>query len=70
MPIYEFRCRTCGKVFEKLRPLSGDDREVQCPECESKEIERLLSTFATSGPSTGSGSRGSGCGSGGSRGFS
>jgi predicted nucleic acid-binding Zn ribbon protein len=55
-----------------LRPMSGDDRDVQCPECESKEVERLLSTFATSGQGSGSdsGSRGSGCGSGGSRGFS
>ena len=44
MPIYEYRCRKCGKVTEKLegshdRPLS------KCPSCGGK-TERLMSPGA------------------------
>jgi putative FmdB family regulatory protein len=52
MPLYEYRCRTCGKGFELLRRMSEADRDVQCPDCRSEEIERLLSTFATGGCAT------------------
>lgn len=45
MPIYEFRCLTCGKVFELLK-LKRDDEAIKmkCPTCGSPEIERVLST--------------------------
>lgn len=47
MPIYEYRCDTCGRKFEKLRKAQDADRDLQCPYCESEEIERLLSSFAS-----------------------
>lgn len=47
MPLYEYRCRVCGKSFEMLRRMQDADRELECPDCESDEVERLLSTFAT-----------------------
>jgi len=40
MPIYEFRCNTCGARFEEL---VGRDATAACPECSSAEVERLLS---------------------------
>ncbi len=49
MPLYEYRCRTCGRTFEMLRRMQDADRDLQCPECRSEEVERLLSTFATGG---------------------
>jgi putative FmdB family regulatory protein len=49
MPLYEYRCRTCGKQFEMLRRMQDADAELQCPECWSKEVERLISTFAMGG---------------------
>jgi putative FmdB family regulatory protein len=49
MPLYEYRCQKCGKRFEMLRRVADADRELECPECESEEVERLLSTFATGG---------------------
>jgi len=52
MPLYEYRCRTCGKSFEMLQRMADADRELECPDCRSAEIERLLSTFATSGCGT------------------
>jgi putative FmdB family regulatory protein len=52
MPLYEYRCQTCGKSFEMLRRMSDADRDLQCPDCRSERIERLLSTFATGGCAT------------------
>lgn len=61
MPIYEYRCEKCGKTFEKLRSMADADREQQCPDCKSNQVQRLVSAFATGG----------GCGPGSSgRGFS
>ena len=49
MPLYEYHCQACGEQFEKLRRIDDADRGVECPECQSAEVERLLSTFATGG---------------------
>lgn len=56
MPVYEYRCRECGRHFEKLRRMSDKDDDLICPECQSKEIDRLMSTFSSGGcKPTGSG---------------
>jgi putative FmdB family regulatory protein len=55
MPNYEYRCETCGRAFEKLRRMQEADRDIQCPDCESGEVKRLLSSFATGGCGSGSG---------------
>ena len=33
MPLYEYRCRDCGKVFELLRRISEADQNLECPSC-------------------------------------
>jgi putative FmdB family regulatory protein len=53
--MYEYRCRKCGKSFEMLRRMQDADRDSKCPECQSEEVERLLSTFAGGCKSSGSG---------------
>ncbi len=46
MPIYEFRCLRCGKVFELLKLKKDDDGvAMKCPKCGEQEIERVLSTI-------------------------
>jgi len=46
MPILEYRCVSCRKNAE-LIVLAGDgDVAPVCPSCGSKEMSRLLSTFA------------------------
>jgi putative FmdB family regulatory protein len=40
MPIYEYRCQTCGRQFEKLRRMAVADKELECPDCQSKKVER------------------------------
>jgi putative FmdB family regulatory protein len=46
MPLYDFRCRACAREFEAL-VRSGDEAPA-CPSCKSRDLERLLSTFAVS----------------------
>jgi putative FmdB family regulatory protein len=43
MPLYEYRCRKCDHRFERF--VSGQPR-VTCPDCESGDVEKLLSAFA------------------------
>jgi putative FmdB family regulatory protein len=57
MPLYEYRCQKCGKTFEMLRRMQDADRELQCPECRSEEVERLLSAFAMGGCTPSGGGR-------------
>ena len=57
MPIYEYRCQTCGKVYEQIRRFTEADRDLECPDCKSKRVERLISGFAMGGCGGGSGSR-------------
>ena len=44
MPIYEYACSDCGHKFEAL---VRTGTVPECPDCHSKELERLLSVFAT-----------------------
>ena len=74
MPIYEYRCRECSRVFELLVRASADasgDSGPHCPECGSEEPKRLFSLFASrsdgpvkvgGGSSSGGGCCGGGCG--------
>jgi len=49
MPIYEFKCLKCQEFFELLVINNDDEAKLQCPKCNSKEFERVLSAtnFAT-----------------------
>ena len=43
MPIYEYECRACGHQFEAIIRVSD---AAACPECQSADLERLVSLFA------------------------
>jgi putative FmdB family regulatory protein len=45
MPIYEYRCATCGGRFEALLP-PAERARARCPRCGAARVERLLSSFA------------------------
>ncbi len=47
MPLYDFRCRSCGEEFEDRVPASV---VPPCPACGAADAERVLSAFA--GPFT------------------
>jgi putative FmdB family regulatory protein len=40
MPVYEYGCRKCEHTFEALVTGSA---AVRCPECESDDLDRLIS---------------------------
>lgn len=61
MPIYEYSCQKCGKVFEKLTKACSRDEEMECPECGSKETKRIFSVFGVGGAAGGSESHGPSC---------
>jgi putative FmdB family regulatory protein len=44
VPLYEYRCKACGHVFEKIQSFSAPE-EKECPVCKG-EVERLLSAPA------------------------
>jgi putative FmdB family regulatory protein len=52
MPILEFKCQSCGQIFERILPSSAKDHEVVCPNCGRAECKRKLSIFSTGGNST------------------
>ncbi|MDP9053532.1 MAG: zinc ribbon domain-containing protein [Acidobacteriota bacterium] len=71
MPIYEYRCESCGDKFEKLVRRASEAVEAG-PSCGEKHLEQQYSTFAARGGSSGNDSftpaqtrgEGGGCGGG------
>ena len=45
MPLFDFRCRSCGRVFEALVRTSD---VPQCPSCKGAKLEQLPSIFSVS----------------------
>ncbi len=58
MPIFEYRCESCGHKFEAI--LFGEQTAV-CPKCHNEKLEQQLSTFAVSAKGS-SPSQVAGCG--------
>ena len=71
MPMYEYACEACHKVFEEL--VFGSPEAVPCPKCGSPRTKRLLSASCVRGSGKGFGggadfapsAPASGCGGGG-----
>jgi putative FmdB family regulatory protein len=63
MPIYEFRCEDCGRVFEEL--VMKTQETPCCPDCKSDKTGKLMSACCFKGgessPDMGSGGMGGGC---------
>ncbi len=52
MPLFEYKCRECGERFEKLVGMNPLPGSIVCPRCESTEVAKQYSTFATMAAST------------------
>jgi putative FmdB family regulatory protein len=42
MPLYEYLCKDCMKVFEAIVKLEEEDKPVKCPFCD-KPLDKLMS---------------------------
>ena len=47
MPIYEYRCRKCGRRYSVLTLRISETPSPQCDKCGSSAADRLMSRFAT-----------------------
>ena len=68
MPLYEFRCKKCTTVFERLCRMGENGKTVACTTCGARSPQRLMSVCSArvSGGSNGeshASSRCSGCAS-------
>ena len=52
MPIYEYKCNKCEKIFEQLLFPSDGDGKFDCPSCGGGDTSKIMSAFScvSSGP--------------------
>jgi putative FmdB family regulatory protein len=47
MPVYEFECKKCRKVFEVgMSIVEVMEKNVVCPDCGEKDVVQLFSSFS------------------------
>ncbi len=46
MPIYEYQCEDCQKVFQALIMKIEEEKELRCQNCGSSALKRLISRVA------------------------
>jgi len=47
MPLYEYYCEKCDRVFEALRSIAQSDQPTKCPTCGSDAGRIMPTTFAS-----------------------
>ncbi|MBN2512695.1 MAG: zinc ribbon domain-containing protein [Sedimentisphaerales bacterium] len=45
MPIYEYKCKKCGRITEFLEKRDNEQTHV-CQMCGSRDMHRVISTFS------------------------
>ncbi len=46
MPIYEYLCPACNRVYSFLAPSVDADRQPTCPKCGATDLSKMISRFA------------------------
>ncbi|MBT3273677.1 MAG: zinc ribbon domain-containing protein [Spirochaetales bacterium] len=54
MPIFEYRCKSCGTVSEYLTGVSSENQNLECVHCGGSELSKqfTIAAFSSSSPST------------------
>lgn len=52
MPVYEYVCNTCNDRFDRLMRTLDATGDVTCRRCQSEDVRRVVSGFATVGGAT------------------
>jgi putative FmdB family regulatory protein len=47
MPLYEYQCQECDVRFDRLVRSAGAADGVRCETCQSPNVRRLVSSFAS-----------------------
>ena len=46
MPTYEYRCRECQHVFDRVEPLAEHGHKAPpCPKCRSRSVQQVMTPF-------------------------
>jgi putative FmdB family regulatory protein len=46
MPTYQYRCKKCGKSFERSEHIAEHEKSHPlCPKCSSRQVEPVLADF-------------------------
>ncbi|MBN1365476.1 MAG: zinc ribbon domain-containing protein [Syntrophaceae bacterium] len=61
MPIYEFKCKKCKNIFERLIFSPTEEGVLSCPQCGAKQAEKVMSAPARRKSKGSSDSAGSSC---------
>jgi putative FmdB family regulatory protein len=61
MPLYEYRCRACGHVYEQYVRTLFATPETICPRCGNAESDKVISACGWSSGSSGTSARASNC---------
>jgi len=51
MPIYEYYCRPCNRIFSFLSPTNQPTKLPTCPKCHRRDLKKMVSRFAFIGSS-------------------
>jgi len=46
MPIYEYRCEECGRIYNMLILRREETSRIRCPHCGGQKATKLFSPFA------------------------
>jgi len=64
MPLYEYRCGACSKIFESYARLSDEGKRAACPACGGDSEKIGISLFGAVGKAETSGPGNPACGGG------
>lgn len=53
MPVYEYKCNSCSKIFELFVRSSEDMSDIRCPECNADSVKRIMSSYSAFGSQQG-----------------
>ena len=61
MPVYTYICKDCGEKFDLLIGVTSEKTKLKCKKCNSKNIDKVFSSFSVGNSGGKSSSSGSSC---------
>ena len=61
MPVYTYICKDCGEKFDLLIGMTSEKTELKCKKCNSRNIDKILSSFSVGNSGSNPSSSGPSC---------